>query len=194
MQQPAPFLILDDDDVFAQTLARALTRRGFAPQIAHTGGEALALARQTRFSYVTVDLHLAASDKGLMPHGGTDSGLHWIAPLRQALPDARMLILLQGQRVRDALTWIEALTKLGAEGRLAERLLLLAESRGRREVDGVRIDVQLSQETVAELIGTTRQRVNQIFSQWQVEGLIRRNGRNIILADLDRLKKYVDLA
>ena len=49
-QQPAPFLILDDDDVFAQTLARALTRRGFAPQIAHTGGEALTLARQTRFA------------------------------------------------------------------------------------------------------------------------------------------------
>lgn len=69
MQQPAPFLILDDDDVFAQTLARALTRRGFAPQIAHTGGEALSLARQTPFAYVTVDLHLAASDRGLMPHG-----------------------------------------------------------------------------------------------------------------------------
>lgn len=30
MQQPAPFLILDDDDVFAQTLARALTQIGRA--------------------------------------------------------------------------------------------------------------------------------------------------------------------
>ncbi|WP_324777948.1 response regulator transcription factor, partial [Ralstonia pickettii] len=116
MQQPAPFLILDDDDVFAQTLARALTRRGFAPQIAHTGGEALALARQTRFSYVTVDLHLAASDKGLMPHGGTDSGLHWIAPLRQALPEARMLILTGYASIATAVQAV----KLGADEYLAK--------------------------------------------------------------------------
>jgi two-component system response regulator RegA len=116
MQQPAPFLILDDDDVFAQTLARALTRRGFAPQIAHTGGEALALARQARFAYVTVDLHLAASDKGLMPHGGTDSGLHWIAPLRQALPDARMLILTGYASIATAVQAV----KLGADEYLAK--------------------------------------------------------------------------
>jgi two-component system response regulator RegA len=112
MQQPAPFLILDDDDVFAQTLARALTRRGFA----HTGGEALALARQARFAYVTVDLHLAASDKGLMPHGGTDSGLHWIAPLRQALPDARMLILTGYASIATAVQAV----KLGADEYLAK--------------------------------------------------------------------------
>ncbi len=116
MQQPAPFLILDDDDVFAQTLARALTRRGFAPQIAHTGGEALSLARQTPFAYVTVDLHLATSDRGLMPHGGTDSGLHWIAPLRQALPEARMLVLTGYASIATAVQAV----KLGADEYLAK--------------------------------------------------------------------------
>lgn len=79
-QQPVPSLVLGDDDVFVRTLTRVLTRRDLAPQIAHIGGKALALARQTRFSYVTVDLYLAVSDRGLVSHGGTDFGLYWIVP------------------------------------------------------------------------------------------------------------------
>jgi two-component system response regulator RegA len=86
------FLIIDDDDIFAATLARALGRRGFAVQVAHTGAEAMRLAAQTAFAYVTIDLHLAHA---VLASGATtaDSGLHLIAPLRQLLPRARMLIL-----------------------------------------------------------------------------------------------------
>ena len=109
-------------------------------------------------------------------------------------PFARMLVLLQGQRIRDALVWIEALTKLGAEGRLAERLLLFAEGRGQRVPEGIRIEVRLTQEAMAELIGSTRQRVNQIFNRWLDEGLIRVEDHTITLLDIDGLRKYVDLA
>ena len=45
---------------------------------------------------------------------------------------ARMLILIQGQRIRELLTWVEALTKLSAEGRLAERLLLFPQREASR--------------------------------------------------------------
>ncbi len=53
-----PFLVIDDDEVFSGTLARALTRRGYAVQVAHHGSAALALAARTPFAYVTLDLHL----------------------------------------------------------------------------------------------------------------------------------------
>jgi len=43
-----------------------------------------------------------------------------------------MLILIQGQRIRELLTWVEALTKLSAEGRLAERLLLFPQREASR--------------------------------------------------------------
>jgi two-component system response regulator RegA len=76
------FLILDDNDVFATTLARSLVRRGFDAIVAQNGKTALDLARIAPFRFVTVDLHLAQ-----------DSGLQWIAPLRQALPEARILVL-----------------------------------------------------------------------------------------------------
>ena len=76
------FLILDDNEVFAATLARSLTRRGYETAVAHSGQQALDAAAQTTFDYVTIDMHLAQ-----------DSGLQWIAPLRDALPQARMLVL-----------------------------------------------------------------------------------------------------
>lgn len=107
---------------------------------------------------------------------------------------ARMLILLQSERVRQLLIWNEALTKLGAEGRLAERLLIFAESHGGEGADGVRLGLRFTQELLADFIGTTRQRVNQVLNQWQNEGLIRREGRYIVLSDVEKLKQRVDLA
>ena len=99
------FLILDDNDVFASTLARSLTRRGFETRIAQRGEDALNMARSTDYAYVTIDLHL-----------GQHSGLQWIAPLRQILPQARMLILTGYASIA---TTVQAM-KLGADNYLAK--------------------------------------------------------------------------
>ena len=106
----------------------------------------------------------------------------------------RMMLLLQVERIRQLLEWSEALTKLGAEGRLAERLLLFARSHGREDPAGIRLDIKLTQELIAELIGTTRQRVNQIMNHWEDEGILLLDGRTIVLQDLAALKGFVDLA
>lgn len=99
----AAFLILDDNDVFASTLARSLARRGFRAVVAHTGEEALDAARRERFDYVTIDLQLEK-----------DSGLQWVGPLRQALPEARLLVLTGYASIATA---VEAI-KLGASNYL----------------------------------------------------------------------------
>jgi two-component system, response regulator RegA len=99
------FLILDDNEVFATTLARSLSRRGFDTTVAHAGEQALQAAQATAFDYVTIDLHLAH-----------DSGLQWIAPLRQALPQARMLVLTGYASIA---TTVQAV-KLGADDYLAK--------------------------------------------------------------------------
>lgn len=103
------FLILDDDPIFADTLARALGRRGYAVAIAHDGPQALALAQQQPFDYLTVDLHLANKS-------GSDSGLQWIAPLRAAAPHARMLVLTGYASIATAVQAV----KLGADDYLAK--------------------------------------------------------------------------
>ncbi len=99
------FLILDDDAVFSATLARSLARRGFDTTVAHTGEQALTAARSTAFDFVTIDLHLAH-----------DSGLQWIVPLRQALPNASMLVLTGYASIA---TTVQAI-KLGADDYLAK--------------------------------------------------------------------------
>ena len=99
------FLILDDDPVFSATLARSLNRRGMDTTVAHTGEEALRAASETAFDFVTVDLHLVE-----------DSGLQWIAPLRKALPQARMLVLTGYASI---VTTVQAI-KLGADDYLAK--------------------------------------------------------------------------
>jgi len=101
----APFLVLDDNDTFATTLSRMLKRRGFDAVVAHNGADAVALAGQTAFQYVTVDLHLEQ-----------DSGLQWIAPLRQLLPEARILVLTGYASIA---TTVQAI-KLGADNYLAK--------------------------------------------------------------------------
>jgi len=99
------FLILDDDEVFSQTLARSLTRRGFDTTVAHTGEQALSAAKLTAFDFVTIDLHLEK-----------DSGLQWIGSLRQALPNASMLVLTGYASIA---TTVQAI-KLGADDYLAK--------------------------------------------------------------------------
>lgn len=99
------FLILDDNLVFAETLARSLGRRGYTVTVAHDGRQALAAAGQTAFELVTIDLQLAQ-----------DSGLQWIAPLRQALPQARLLVLTAYASIA---TTVQAI-KLGADNYLAK--------------------------------------------------------------------------
>ena len=110
-----PFLVIDDDEVFSGTLARAITRRGYAVQVAHNGAEALALAGRTPFAYVTLDLHLGPPPES----GGTsasESGLHLVAPLRAALPDARILVLTGYASIATAV----AAVKQGADEYLAK--------------------------------------------------------------------------
>jgi two-component system response regulator RegA len=99
------FLILDNNEVFAATLARSLQRRGFDTVVAHSGGAALQAAAAAAFDYVTIDLHLEQ-----------DSGLQWIASLRQALPRARMLVLTGYASIA---TTVQAV-KLGADDYLAK--------------------------------------------------------------------------
>lgn len=109
------FLVIDDDPVFSGTLARALSRRGFAVEVAHGRQQALALAERMAFHYVTLDLHLAAPGEAGAP-GTSESGLQLVAPLRALLPHARILVLTGYASIATAV----AAVKQGADEYLAK--------------------------------------------------------------------------
>jgi two-component system response regulator RegA len=92
-------LIVDDDALFAQTLAQALMRRGHRVDVAETMLAAQSMAAAQVFDAVVLDLRL-----------GTESGLHLIEPLRARLPEARILLLTGYASIATAVAAI----KLGA--------------------------------------------------------------------------------
>ena len=97
-------LVVDDDPVFAETLARALTRRGHQVAVALDGDAALDPGLGP-LDAVVLDLRLAA-----------DSGLRLIPLLQAAHPHARILLLTGYASIATA---VEAI-KLGAINYLAK--------------------------------------------------------------------------
>jgi CRP/FNR family transcriptional regulator, cyclic AMP receptor protein len=87
----------------------------------------------------------------------------------------------------------EALTQdavfLGAGPRLARQLLRLVESHGRKDGDGIHIDLAVSQSDLANLVGMTRESINKWLCRWRRSGIIWFKGRSYKVLKLDALKK-----
>jgi CRP-like cAMP-binding protein len=105
---------------------------------------------------------------------------------------SRSLLRLEAQRLRILLSALEAYTSQPLEQRLASRLLMLAGQYGRATTRGVRIELHLSQEVLAQLIGATRQRVNQILKLWESDGILYQRYGETILTDVAKLEKIAE--
>lgn len=91
-------------------------------------------------------------------------------------------------RLRILLMALEQYSAQSLEQRLASRLLMLTGPYGVAGPEGVRIELHLPQETLAQLIGSTRQRVNQILRSWEAKGILDQEYGRIVLLDQDRLE------
>jgi CRP/FNR family transcriptional regulator, cyclic AMP receptor protein len=83
------------------------------------------------------------------------------------------------------------LMSLDLRGRLAKKLLELAEAHGARSGDSIEIQVSLTQEELAGLIGATRPRVNKLLGFFEDRGAIARRGRRIIIVKPEALRCWV---
>jgi two-component system, response regulator RegA len=96
-------LIVDDDQRFAETLARALSRHAYRPFVAESAARALGLAKETPLDAAILDLRI-----------DDDSGLDLIGPLRRLGPAMRIVVLTGYASIATAVTAI----KLGADNYL----------------------------------------------------------------------------
>lgn len=102
---------------------------------------------------------------------------------------SRALLTLLARRLRLVLMGLEEYSSQSMEHRLANRLLMLAGSFGVVAPDGLKIDLHLPQETLAQLIGTTRQRVNQILKRWEAELIVEQKQGRILVLDQEKLEE-----
>ena len=107
-------------------------------------------------------------------------------------PEAAMAVLeAVSRRLRETDEMAADLAFLDVPGRLAKKLLDLAASNGVRKSSGVLIDLAVTQEELANMIGVTRESVNRNLSDFKKMGLVTNQGRKIIVKDAARLRQRV---
>ncbi|MFN0070897.1 MAG: Crp/Fnr family transcriptional regulator [Chloroflexota bacterium] len=84
---------------------------------------------------------------------------------------------------------IGGLMFLDLHGRLAKKLLELAETHGEAAGSRIAIRVPLTQEELAGMIGATRASVNKILGYFEDRGAIERRGREIVVCKADFLQR-----
>jgi CRP/FNR family transcriptional regulator len=86
---------------------------------------------------------------------------------------------------------VEDLTSLDLEGRLAKRLLELAEEYGRPSDGAIEIALPVTQDDLAAMIGVARASVNRVIGAYEDRGLLERRGRRIAILDPERLRRRI---
>ncbi len=105
------------------------------------------------------------------------------------------LLRLQVRRLRQVFGLVEDLTTLPLRARLAKQLGLLARRYGVAEpatAGSTRIGLQLAQEELAQLLGASRQRVNQELKAMEREGVIRIEPAGLVVRDREGLARIIE--
>ena len=97
------------------------------------------------------------------------------------------LLRLQCRRVRLLYDVVKDLNTRPLAARLAKRLLLLARSYGIAQGEEIRIGLQLAQEDLAQLLGASRQRVNQELKGFERDGAVRVEPTRLVVLSREKL-------
>jgi CRP-like cAMP-binding protein len=97
------------------------------------------------------------------------------------------LLRLNCRRLRLMFDIIEDLNTRPLAARLAKQILLLARSYGVTEGEEIRIGLQLAQEDLAQLLGASRQRVNQELKALERDEALRIEPTRLVVLSKDKL-------
>ena len=112
---------------------------------------------------------------------------------RSNMEAAVRLIINLARIIRRSNEEVADLAFLDLPGRLAKKLLDLAEAHG-QPLDGgkgIEITVPLTQEELAGMIGATRPSVNKVLGLYEDQGAIQRRGRRIAILKPEVLRRRV---
>lgn len=97
-----------------------------------------------------------------------------------------MLCIILGRLEEMQQRFIE-LSAEQTERRIAKALLRIMQHAGTRTGEGIRIELDISREDLAEFTGTTQYTVSRILSDWIRKGWISSSRRNITITDVHSL-------
>jgi CRP/FNR family transcriptional regulator len=100
----------------------------------------------------------------------------------------RLLVVALSERLRAANQLITSTASQDIRSRLATLLLNLMQSFGEPTETGTRISLRLTNQELANMIGTTRETVNRTLNRFWDEHMIDMRTTHIVLTDLEKLR------
>lgn len=109
--------------------------------------------------------------------------------LCMAYPQVPLKVLrVVGARLRRLVGIIEQLSFTTVRHRLANYLLRLAQKSGKRTPEGLLVSLPITNQELAAQIGTVRELVSRNLSRLQAEGVVKIDGRDILITNLKALE------
>jgi CRP/FNR family transcriptional regulator len=101
----------------------------------------------------------------------------------------RMLLVRTSRRLMERDLMISRMSRASVRERVAHTLLLLEAAHGKKTKAGVKLELSLSREEIAQLTGTVHESVVRVLSDFKKEGIIRLQKREITILDPTALRK-----
>ncbi len=101
------------------------------------------------------------------------------------------VITVLSRRLRQTDSMVEDLLFLDVHGRVAKKLLELAERHGVQTPEGILIDMRLTQADLASLVGSSRESVNKVIGFFLDKHFIRNEKRKIIILRHADLRRHI---
>ena len=103
----------------------------------------------------------------------------------------RSLVIALSERLRAANALIAATTSQDIRARLASLLLNLGDQFGERVDNGMRITLRLTNQEMANMIGTTRETVNRTLNRFWDDKLVDMRTAHVVIVEPDRLRALI---
>jgi CRP/FNR family transcriptional regulator len=101
------------------------------------------------------------------------------------------LIKVLNKRLYNAQLKLKQIALNDTYSRTAQAIIRLAEEHGKNKSEGVELKLELSRQELANMIGTARETVSRILSQFKKEGAIEISGKRIVIKDIKKLKSWL---
>ncbi|MEO7022008.1 MAG: Crp/Fnr family transcriptional regulator [Ktedonobacteraceae bacterium] len=95
------------------------------------------------------------------------------------------------KRLRNTDNMVEDLIFLDVYGRVAKKLVELSEMHGRQVEDGICIDVRLTQQELASMVGASRESVNKVMGYFTDKNYLSTDKHRVTLHRVSELKRRI---
>ena len=102
---------------------------------------------------------------------------------------SEQLLRVLARRLRRTNSALADLIFTDVPGRVAKTLLQLANRFGTQEGGALRVNHDLTQEEIAQLVGASRETVNKALATFAYRGWIRLEGKSVLIIDTEHLAK-----